>query len=104
MKLPTVFITTRRSAGRALERFSAVSIAVSIAVSQPFLLRKWWGFPPFSVEEWFRNGRETAIGTAIETAEKRSSARPALLLVVMNTVGSFIRMRPSIEEGDASLH
>jgi hypothetical protein len=38
IKLPTVaFTTTRRSTSRALERFSAVSIAVS----QPFLSRSW---------------------------------------------------------------
>ena len=34
---PRSFITTRRSTSRALERFSAVSIAVS----QPFLSRSW---------------------------------------------------------------
>ena len=34
---PQSFITTRWSASRALERFSAVTIAVS----QPFLSRKW---------------------------------------------------------------
>ena len=39
---PRSFITSRRSASRALKRFSAVSLAVSLAVSQPFLGRKWW--------------------------------------------------------------
>jgi hypothetical protein len=36
-----------------------------------------------------RNGWETAEKTAIGTAEKRSSARLALLLVVMNDRGEF---------------
>jgi hypothetical protein len=42
-------------------------------------------FPLFSAQERLRNGRETVIGTA----EKRSSARLVLLLVVMNDRGKF---------------
>jgi hypothetical protein len=41
-KFPRSFIISRRSASRALKRFSAVHIAARSAVSEPFLGRKKW--------------------------------------------------------------
>ena len=45
-----------------------------------------------------RNGSETAEQRLYKTAEKRSSARLALLLVVINDRGKFHLHRPGIEE------
>ncbi len=56
-------------------------------------------FPPFSAQERLRNGWETAI----ETAEKRSSAWLALLLVVMNDRGKFHSHRARHRGGWAEL-
>jgi hypothetical protein len=50
-----------------------------------------------------RNGSETVIETAIETAEKRSSARLVLLLVVMNDRGKFHSHRVRHRGGCAEL-
>jgi hypothetical protein len=56
-------------------------------------------FPLFSAEERLRNGWETAI----VTAEKRSSARLVLLLVVMNDRGKFHLHRARHRGGWAEL-